>query len=823
MESINGAKIVSLEETVKRRKMTEQRNKEVLHIERLEGINQWTDENRLSPFQAKSLINILYDKEIIKTRPGTFLYPTDGDYSNFEKVYINKLGNCLVRYNKNGYVEYTQNPSDVKWIRLKFTDKTLQNFTFNTFPPNFLEFKGKLWMTNGVDPVQIWDGESVIKLLEDEIFMRGRHIVSFQHRIFLAHTPECSYNVVQSRFADDDGNNVEPDMEGAWSGEMITSIPQTIDITGFYSADDRLFIPSKGGIFVLWLEETPQLLKKISNIHCVEGNYTNTNIPIVFDESNKGYSFDGSKFNELALIKDTLLANPFRKTGEVFMVTKSDWDKGKYERISPFAKTSANLIKNNLTIALNPSAHHLVVEVPDPSYTYPVIVYPIRVKDSLYLGQSFIIREMVENNIGYYINRISPYISNSSDVNATVKLYVLKYNAPPEKMGDAGYEIIGEKEITLNAYAAGDINFDFDEPIKIDSNIPYYIAVVETSSTGEVDWHSSGNVNIYDDGLKYSNKATNGDFAFKIYIAKLCPSGSYLSPVFHAPNILHGLLFSISIDEADLGAIEAKFRSASSEGELADASWQSITDPLYRLNLTNILTSTLTYFQFIFHILNNSSFKTPIIYATKITYLTQEGQINTFTFEDKNYLLLKNCTLVATPDGWYQYSLKLNSLTDWQNDLWATTSEKITYKDETEHYYYLKLDESKLKDFHDTTGYGDNTVWNTQDIDGEWKTGRLDFGHPMEDKILRKIRILFETNLGLAKSQEISLNLKYRYGYVEKTLTITKQVQDTGIQKMEKAFPESVEHKWFAFTLNFARKDITKIKLVEFIFEIRRR
>ncbi|PJA04803.1 MAG: hypothetical protein COX71_09955, partial [Flavobacteriales bacterium CG_4_10_14_0_2_um_filter_35_18] len=85
-------------------------------------------------------------------------------------------GNCLVRYNKNGYVEYTQNPSDVKrWIRLNFTDKTLQNFTFNTFPPNFLEFKGKLWMTNGVDPVQIWDGESVIKLLEDEIFMRGRH------------------------------------------------------------------------------------------------------------------------------------------------------------------------------------------------------------------------------------------------------------------------------------------------------------------------------------------------------------------------------------------------------------------------------------------------------------------------------------------------------------------------------------------------------------------------------------------------------------------------------------------------------------------------
>ena len=186
-------------------------------------------------------------------------------------------------------------------------------------------------------------------------------------------------------------------------------------------------------------------------------------------------------------------------------------------------------------------------------------------------------------------------------------------------------------------------------------------------------------------------------------------------------------------------------------------------------------------------------------------------------------MLLKNCTLVATPDGWYQYSLKLNSLTDWQNDLWATTSEKITYKDETEHYYYLKLDESKLKDFHDTTGYGDNTVWNTQDIDGEWKTGRLDFGYPMEDKILRKIRVLFETNLGLTRSQEISLNLTYCYGDVEKTLTLTKQVQDTGIQKMEKAFPESVEHKWFAFTLNFARKDITKIKLVEFIFEIRRK
>ena len=138
-------------------------------------------------------------------------------------------------------------------------------------------------------------------------------------------------------------------MDGAWDGDSIHSIAQARFFIGTFPMEHSMLLYSKGGIFRLWFEEVPTILKRISHIRCVEGDYDNTNVPMVFDDSNKGWVYDGRKFKELELIRDTLASANFKKTNEIFVVTTEDWGKGTH------SDTTSEWVNNNLTLNYNDS------------------------------------------------------------------------------------------------------------------------------------------------------------------------------------------------------------------------------------------------------------------------------------------------------------------------------------------------------------------------------------------------------------------------------------------------------------------------------------
>jgi hypothetical protein len=103
-----------------------------------------------------------------------------------------------------------------------WTTVDFQNFTSiitglsSSFQLRGAVIRDKLWLTNGSDPIQVWDGSNAVVPLSDNAFPRARYIAYHDERVWLYHENANRSAVYFSSLTDSSANIILPDVAAAW-------------------------------------------------------------------------------------------------------------------------------------------------------------------------------------------------------------------------------------------------------------------------------------------------------------------------------------------------------------------------------------------------------------------------------------------------------------------------------------------------------------------------------------------------------------------------------------------------------------------------------
>jgi hypothetical protein len=788
----------------------------------LAGIDEHSD-----PAQFNGLIradNMTIWKKMLRTRAGNSFnalsgLPANSYIARWEKIYIHNrpfvVAEVLVPKTVGAITNYVQQvwvstilPPSWQYIGQMCADPTTIG-DFWTYPLSFVVFRGMLWITNGKDAVQVWDGiqtsmwivssETVLAdQRNDLVFIRGRYVVVFKHRIWMLNTPESSVNIVYSKFTDTDtGMIVSPDDPKAWDALKRSNIPELIEIMGGKPLSENVLgIWAKGGIYGLYFNgDVPSDLVKISDIKCSEGNYLNTKEILAFDETtSKAFSYDGN-FKEIDKIETTLQSNAFPKSNEVMIDSQEDWNNGYFDLIAKpdFAgftmanckKTTASWSKGTLT-----PEYDIQVNLEDNVEGERNIDYE-DLSASLWhtrlseykrgSAQSFLCELFTkditdpEPNIAKISVGVSLYLASSSGNNEDIVIELLKYNDFPNIIGKGDFEVIASTTTTITAGMDWTwVKLFWDEEVKLNFGDVYYVSVyvpTPSGSVGKVHWGATSSATQLTGssylGMGKAGADTVGMIdtgyirAIRFWyapamIAKEC---FYDSPIVDQWNsVLRGRLFSADVEIEDgfeaVGKMEYQIwvRARDSFGTWAeiDTGWvenngvglygwteiEKIED--LRYHLYNGYPSA---FQIRIRLKTAYDKTVPMVHFMKMNVLTQSGQIEAFQDENDILYLMLTSDCPVFSEAWTIWKdLHLTSLLHWKYywtnklNLWGTTGTHQIIDGSGAPSYYFL-------GFNET--YTQDYIGSGTPIDFQFdiETSMLDCGLPENDKVFKRMRL----------------------------------------------------------------------------------
>lgn len=442
---------------------------------------------------------------------------------------------------------------------------------------------------------------------------------------------------------------------------------------------------------------------------------------------------------------------------------------------------------------------------------------------------------------------------------------LLEYDSEPLKLGEGDFKVLASAKLDTPAgtnwkdfwwkkpkeYFSATLT-----PIKLKVGKKYYLCSVGPYKIG---WQIDDSSPTYYDGefwlegLKGGTSGGNWDCMFRIYYAPASTEKDciYYSPVFHAPDLVKGQILSLVWESpptkvsaiTDIG-VYFRSRSTSFDWDAADSTVAWIKcgitnkqDLQYRFGMEDTYIIDLStqygaederwppankYFQYGIRLRTNEKDEKkliPKVYAVKITYKTQDGQIKTFQDGDNHWLMLKTDTLILTPAGWYKIRetsdapggsgyYERGSMVKWKDYLWMIANDTDPGSN-----YYLKLDDNSLVDF-------DGEAFE-KDITLDFESGAIDCGFPENRKIFRQLLILEEINY----EEAVPFELSYRTEEVSKTY-VPHTYSGTAVSNPELHlwiydFPPSVAGKFIIFEkLEVLAKNVRKIKSVELRVEV---
>lgn len=658
-------------------------------------LNGYVDRTRMLMAREGSQLYIhTEDEKIISMRrlslPGGYARML----AEFVKTSTNKVGFRLSGDPTAGYPAHWGQMAKADVSGSSYLDGTALWLDFDSYPCSFLTYSNKLFITNGADRVWLYDREVAFPLINvdasgneefDSHFMRGRHICLFRKRIWLANTPEASYNIVCNRFHNiDDGRDVYADQYGAWEDAVPSSFPEMIEIVGLMPLSERtLGVWSKGGIFALDVDVNGVVanVRKLSDISCVEGDYLIPELPMAFDVKRRAYLWTGQTFKEMEEIKDIIWdkdTNPFKLTEEIHFNTKNEWDRGSY-LTGGGTYTASDWIPDVLTIAPD-TANDLVGEKMDEGIDN---TFSVEIKNRK-LAQSFTCSAWDGGgNIPHSIKGVELHcLSFAGGTAPTLQVELVEYGSYPDKIGTG--TLCDRKVLATWTKENADVGGEwkrFESAVpKIEATLKvgkeYFIEIQQTVGTKKMNWSGK---NTTEKGYPYGISWVDAEpdlqdsFGFRVIYVPACQRGvankaEYKSPIFQRNDVIGQILSWTEIipkdgNDDDMGGVVVKFATKDVNTGLWDTenvTWWTVTNPydLHHLPLKN-------YFQIKFELYNSTMNNTPLIYAFKIHYEiygavgVSGGQIIATENRGRVFLSLEGETLIRTPKGWYRYDENL--------------------------------------------------------------------------------------------------------------------------------------------------------------------
>lgn len=840
--------------------------KETTTIDTFGGLNEHAFIHKIAKEQFKALNNVIADERgMLYARDGTKYYPSTKKILHWEVLEIQGKGLCVIIEVQDGSDRkiYWSQDLTTTWLD---ADHLICTMDYNVYPCQFLEFKGRLWITDGMSSVKIWDGIECVDL-SDKAFMRGRYMVKFRGKIWMLHTPESGYNIVQGRFTDDDDFDVEMSDEDAWSGLNITALRDCISIVGARPLSDTvLAIYSKGGVFGLRVEgKYATDFYRMADIRCVEGHY-NKHFPVVFSEDKKGYIWTGSNWKLLDEIEDTLkddTNNPFPLEEEIFVVSTEDFNQGHFDTNGATAGWGKDVLTPGYTFdeAGDDDAAKIAKGFKDEKWGRKGDTdgdentnTPIYHDSSHACAQSFTVvpshkygADTWEWNLCKRCKGVSIWVwRKSTGDETTFRVELVKFENPPVLASDYG-EVLAYGNFTTETEGIQHKYIWWNTPVNLEVGKQYYIRVWNTPGDN-VDHRWQTNDAVYAGGKHYSasglriTRTASFTIWYARHIGNLAGGNSYYSPVFTADDIVKGKLFSVAYEMGHDTDFRIFFRSSTSsfdwdDDPTAGPSWDDnvwdithgedkIKTNCFLLDLADRITSTKKYFQYRIEFYPPGQGTYPLgcipkIYGVKIQYQTQEGIIKTFTNDTHNWLMLKNSALVLTPAGWYKIydyaagtpqKLMLDSMILWENELWMSTGADQTPNNE---YYYLKFEEAYTKDYDNEAGF-ERDIWMTV------KSGALDCGCSKNDKGFRRMRILEEIKCVNVMPLKVEYSTEKGDGTLDTTPPACTPIDSPHIKLWEEGFGEDTHGKWIILTITQKKALVRKIKEIELQYFVER-
>lgn len=716
----------------------------VIKLNQWKGLNQQFLTNEILREWQEDVLNGYVDRiRILQARHGSGLYTHTEDEEiismrridlpgGYSRVFVEFVDTSTHKVGFRICGDPTaQYPYD--WGQVKDKDGVAVWLDFDSYPCRFQMYNNKIFITNGADKVYLYDRDVMFPLVPtiansgfDEIFMRGKYICLFQNKIWLANTPEASYNIVKNlNYNITAGRDVYPDQYGAWEDVVPETFPEMVSIVGMLPlSKDLLGVWTKNGIYTIYcVNGVIQSVRKISDMICVEGDYLIPELPMAFDVKRRAWMWNGQTFKEMEEIKDIIwdkANNPFNCTEEVHSNTENEWNSGSHTAEGGI--TTANWIPNVLTMASDPTstANEITGEKQEHNENNTGLFF--RLASYGCSAQEFTCSAWDDDgNIPKAIKGVDLLIRGSVVGDQTIKVQLVEYDAYPDILGTGnmiGREVLAEwsKDITI-AVGSGDVPQDENTwvrfsstPEKIEATLTigkiYFIEVTRVSGLmNSSTWLRNDNT-TYDypyGGAWYKAvpRLDFGDFCFRVIYTPTVDDVNvpiYESPEFYRPSVVGQTLSWAFADIPDTVApsyIRVDFSTADSASDLWQTGYFSndINNPynLHHAGGSGGVDGKVlkNYFQYRIWLSGVPDNYTPLLYALKISYKIFSGgklggQIIATENQGKILLSLENETIIKTKQGTYRYEndLGITRPIDWGigdsgTGIWCHCKEKL--------------------------------------------------------------------------------------------------------------------------------------------------